>query len=162
MSRADWALQRQFVGAVKLVPDVGMIVAENARLGRRDRIIASAYLEMTATTPEPFLFSTGTGAAIRIRNGLVLEYQHQLRNRQRRHFEPSLPIHLAPKGDIHIRHAESKIGNPRLEFLPNHKEDIAAEARGMIAKWVAAGKPPPTTRFGIRSASGLAHGWRNT
>ena len=138
----DWALQRQFVGAVKLVPDVGMIVAENARLGRRDRIIASAYLEMTATTPEPFLFSTGTGAAIRIRNGLVLGISTNYGTVSEDILNRSLPIHLAPKGDIHIRHSESKIGNPRLEFLPNHKEDIAAEARGMIAKWVAAGRRP--------------------
>ena len=139
----DWALQRQLVGAVKLVPDMGMIVVENARLGRRDRIIASAYLEMTATTPEPFLFSTGTGAAIRIRNGLVLGISTNYGTVSEDILNRSLPIHLAPKGDIHIRHSESKIGNPRLVFLPRHKEDIAAEARGMIQKWVAAGKPPP-------------------
>ena len=137
----DWALQRQFVGAVKLVPDVGMVVTENARLGGRDRIIASAYLEMTATTPEPFLFSTGTGAAIRIRNGLVLGISTNYGTVSEDILNRSLPIHLAPKGDIHIRHAESKIDNPRLVFLPKHKEDIAAEARGMIQKWVAAGKP---------------------
>ena len=98
---------------------------------------------MTATTPEPFLFSTGTGAAIRIRNGLVLGISTNYGTVSEDILNRSLPIHLAPKGDIHIRHAESKIGNPRLVFLPDHKEDIAAEARGMIQKWVAAGKPPP-------------------
>ena len=138
----DWALQREFVGAVKLVPDVGMIVAENARLSRRESLIASAYLERTATTAEPFLFSTGTGAAIRIRNGIVLAISTNYGTVSEDILNRSLPIHLAPKGDIHTR--ESKIGNPRLEFLPTHKEDIAAEARGMIAKWVAEGMPHDT------------------
>jgi hypothetical protein len=134
----DWALQREFVGVVKLVPDVGMIVAENARLDRRDRVIASAYLERTATDPEPFLFSTGTGAAIRIRNGLVLAISTNHGTVNEDLLNRSLPIHLAPKGDVNNR--RSDIGNPRLEYLPRHKEDIAAELRGMVEKWVAGGR----------------------
>ncbi len=51
----------------------------------------------------------------------------------------SLPIHLNPKGDIQNRHPS--IGNPKLEFLPANKGKIAAELRGMVERWKAAGKP---------------------
>ena len=68
----NWALERSFVGALKSNPDVGVVVIENARLDRRDRFIASAFLERFATDPEPFLFSTGTGLPVRSRNDIVL------------------------------------------------------------------------------------------
>lgn len=68
----NWACERSFVGAVKTAPDAALIVVENARLDRKERFIASAFLERFATDPEPMLFSTGTGEPIRIRNNLVL------------------------------------------------------------------------------------------
>ena len=68
----NWAFERSFVGAVKTAPDAAVIVVENARLDRKERFIASAFLERFATDPEPMLFSTGTGEPIRIKNNLVL------------------------------------------------------------------------------------------
>ena len=40
--------------------------------------------------------------------------------------------------------AGSPIGNPRLEFLPAHQEQIRAELRGMIERWKSAGRPLDT------------------
>lgn len=51
----------------------------------------------------------------------------------------ALPIHLAPRGNVHER--ETPIGNPKLDFLPAHRDQIAAELRGMIERWKAAGFP---------------------
>jgi hypothetical protein len=39
----------------------------------------------------------------------------------------SLPIHLHPVG--HIAERDSSIGNPKLEFLPKNRDEIAAELR---------------------------------
>ena len=50
-----------------------------------------------------------------------------------------LPIHLNPVGNVADR--VSPIGNPRLEYLPANKERIAAELRGMVERWKAAGQP---------------------
>ena len=51
----------------------------------------------------------------------------------------SLPIHLSPIGDVTKR--KSPIGNPKLEFLPAHREQIAAELRGMVDLWLKMGQP---------------------
>ena len=51
----------------------------------------------------------------------------------------SLPIHLNPTGNIADR--KPAIGNPKLEFLPENRERIAAELRGMIERWKQAGQP---------------------
>ncbi len=135
----NWALERSFVGATKTAPDIGMVVVENARLDRRDKFIASAFLERFATDPEPLLFSTGTGAPVRRRNDLVLGISTNFGTASEDLLNRSLPIHLHPKGDIQNRHPS--IGNPKLEFLPTHREEIAAELRGMVERWKAAGKP---------------------
>ncbi|NLY01167.1 MAG: hypothetical protein GXY83_34175 [Rhodopirellula sp.] len=135
----NWALQRDFVGAVKTSPDDGVVVAENARLDRRDRCIASAFLERFATDPQPLLFSTGTGAPVRRRNDLVLAISTNFGTVSEDLMNRALPIHLSPVGDVASR--KPSIGNPRHEFLPANKEQIAAELRGMIARWIAAGQP---------------------
>ena len=63
-----------------------------------------------------------------------------------------LPIHLNPVGNVADR--VSPIGNPRLEYLPANRERIAAELRGMVERWKAAGQPldrgcaPPLLRLG--------------
>jgi hypothetical protein len=46
---------------------------------------------------------------------------------------------LAPQGDIHQR--RSPIGNPKHEYLPEHREQMEAELHGLIARWKAAGCP---------------------
>src|SRR5262249_15017973 len=48
-------------------------------------------------------------------------------------------IHLSPRGDIGTR--ESPIGNPKLEYLPVHRQQIEAELHGMVVRWKAAGMP---------------------
>ena len=42
-------------------------------------------------------------------------------------------------GDVAAR--QSPIGNPKHEFLPANREQIAAELRGMVERWKAAGMP---------------------
>src|SRR5262249_42993944 len=37
------------------------------------------------------------------------------------------------------------IGNPKLEFLPRHREQLQAELFGLVEKWKLAGKPLDTT-----------------
>ena len=49
-----------------------------------------------------------------------------------------LSIHLAPKGNVHEQ--DTPIGNPKLDYLPKHRDQIEAELRGMIERWKAAGR----------------------
>jgi hypothetical protein len=136
---ADWALERSFVGALKHNPVTGVIVVENARLDRRDRCIASAFIERFTTDPEPLLFSTGTGGPTRRKNDIVVAISTNYGSVSEDIMNRALPIHLNPIGNVADR--ESLIGNPKLEFLPDNRENIAAEARGMIQRWIEAGKP---------------------
>lgn len=135
----NWALERSFVGSLNQDPDVGVVVVENARLDKRERFIASAFLERFATDPEPLLFSTGTGPAARRRNDIVLGISTNFGSVSEDLLNRSLPIHLHPVGSVTERH--SKIGNPKLEYLPKHREAIAAELRGMIERWKKKGQP---------------------
>lgn len=137
--RADWALERAFVGAMRTSSDTGVVVIDNARLNGREEFIASAFVERFVTDREPTLFSTGTGAPTRRTNDIVVAIStndgllsNDLMNR-------SLPIHLEVRGNIEDR--RSPIGNPRLDFLPKHAENIAAELRGMIENWKDADMP---------------------
>ena len=127
------------MGALKTSPDVGVVVVENARIYGANTQIASGFLERFATDPEPMLFSTGTGKPIRRTNDIVLAIStnhglvsDDLMNR-------ALPIHLDPVGNVADR--QSPIGNPKLEYLPTHREKIAAELRGMIQRWQEVGMP---------------------
>ena len=85
------------------------------------------------------MFSTGTGQPVRRRNDLVLAISTNFGTASQDLLNRSLPIHLHPKGDVANR--KSPIGNPKLEFLPANKEQIAAELHGMVEKWKAAGQP---------------------
>ena len=135
----SWAVERSFVGAVKTNPDAAVIVVENARLDGREKVIASAFLERFATDPEPQLFSTGTGAAIRIRNEFVLAISTNYGSVSEDILNRAVSIHLNPVGNIADR--ASSIGNPKLEFLPDNRDKIAAELRGMVERWKDAGSP---------------------
>lgn len=135
----DWAMEFNFVRAVKSTPGLGVLVIENARLDGPGRYIRSAILERFLTDPEPLLGSVGTGAPVRRRNDLTIavstnhgQLSEDLMNR-------ALPIHLAPVGDVAGRRAA--IGNPKLEYLPANRERIEAELRGMVERWRAAGRP---------------------
>ncbi|MGE3778396.1 MAG: hypothetical protein AB7F89_14510 [Pirellulaceae bacterium] len=135
----NWALERCFVGVLNHEPDAAVVVIENARLDRRDSHIASAFLERFATDPEPFLFSTGTGPASRRRNDILLAISTNFGTVSEDLLNRSLPIHLNPVGNVGDR--VSPIGNPKLEFLPQNRGQIAGELRGMIERWKAAGMP---------------------
>ena len=135
----NWAFERAFVGALNTSPDTAVLVMENARLDRRDRFIASAYLERFATDPHPFLFSTGTGEPVHRLNNIVTAISTNFGTVSEDIANRSLPIHLNPTGNVAER--KSKIGNPKLEFLPMNKYRIAAELRGMVDRWKKAGKP---------------------
>jgi hypothetical protein len=135
----DWALERCFVGAAKSCPDAGVLVVENARLGGRQGKIASGFLERFVMDPEPMLFSTGTGKPVRRRNDLVLAISTNFGAVSEDLLNRSLPIHLAPRGDVADR--QCPIGNPKYDFLPANKEKITAELLGMVQRWKAEGMP---------------------
>jgi len=135
----NWALERAFVGVLNHDPDAAVVVIENARLDKRDRQIASAFIERFATDPEPFLFSTGTGPAFRRRNDILLAISTNFGTVSEDLLNRSLPIHLNPVGNVADR--QSPIGNPKYEYLPHYQHEIAAELRGMIERWKEAGMP---------------------
>jgi hypothetical protein len=138
----DWPMQCQFQKQIRANPDIGVIVFDNVRLdsaGGRAKVIRSSFLESFVTNPEVILASPTAGEPMRFRNKYVIilnmndgALSPDLLNR-------SLPIHLAPKGDIQNR--KSKIGNPRLEYLPQNQERIEAEFQGAIQRWLEAGSP---------------------
>ncbi len=136
----DWPVERSLVGAVKTSSDAGVVVIENARLDRGDKFIASAFIERFATNPKPLLFSTGTGAPVRRRNDIVLAISTNFGMVSEDIMNRALSIHLTPVGNVADR--ESPIGNPKHEFLPAHRDQIAAELRGMVERWKRAGMPP--------------------
>ncbi|APZ90545.1 hypothetical protein [Fuerstiella marisgermanici] len=135
----DWALERSLVGALNHNADCGVLVVENARLDRRGNSISSAIIERFATDPNVFLFSTGTGPATRRRNDIVLAISTNFGTVSEDILNRCLPIHLDPVGNVSDR--ASPIGNPKLEFLPQNRDGIAAELRGMIERWKDAGCP---------------------
>jgi len=137
----DWALERSFVGALKHDPEIRLVNVDNARLGK-EKSIKSAFLERFITDPEPFLFSTGSGGPARRRNNIVVAMTTNFGTKSEDLMNRDLPIHLTPTGNVADR--QSPIGNPRFEFLPRNRDRIEAELRGMIQKWIAAGKPRDT------------------
>jgi hypothetical protein len=137
----DWPMQSQFQRQVHGNPDIGVVIFDNVRCDSsgRAQFIRSAFIESFVTNAEVTLASPGAGEAISLENRYVVtintndgKLSPDLMNR-------SLPIHLAPKGSIHER--ETPIGNPKLDFLPAHRDRIEAELRGMIERWKAAGCP---------------------
>lgn len=139
----DWPMQSQFQRQLRLDRNIGVLCIDNVRqdsAGGRASFIRSAFIESLVTNPEIVLSAPGAGDIIRIPNGIVVTintndgtFSPDLLNR-------ALPIHLAPKGDVGDRH--SPIGNPKLEFLPQYRDQIEAELRGMIERWRQAGSPP--------------------
>ena len=139
--QTDWAVERNFVSALKSSPDVGVIVTENARVVGSNGIIASAFLERFVTDPEPLLSAPGTGAApFRRRNNLVLAISTNFGTVSKDLLNRSLPVHLNLNGDVASRERPT-IGNPRHEFLPMNRTAITGELLGMIEKWKAAKMP---------------------
>jgi hypothetical protein len=139
----DWALERSIVGGLKLTPETGVVIVDNARLEKGARVIASAFLERIITDPNPFLFSTGTGDGVRRRNDLVVAVSTNFGQISEDLMNRALPIHLSPVGNVADR--ESPIGNPKLEYIPANRERFEAEGRGMILRWMREGQPLDTS-----------------
>ncbi|HEY1602285.1 MAG TPA: hypothetical protein VGG64_21970 [Pirellulales bacterium] len=137
----DWALERAIVGAFGHDPDLGMLVIDNARRGNNGPI-QSAILERLATDAKPLLYSTGRFRPERRVNDFVIAMSTNEGSISEDLMNRALPIHLAPIGDVADR--QSPIGNPKLEYLPKHANQIAAELRGMIERWKVAGQPLDT------------------
>ena len=138
----DWPMQSQLQRQFAQNPEIGVMCLDNVRLdsaGGKGRFIRSGFLESFVTSHEIHLAAPGAGEPARFKNRFVMAIttndgmlSPDLLNR-------ALPIHLAPKGNVQSR--QSPIGNPKLEFLPQNQERIAAELRGMIERWKACGQP---------------------
>jgi hypothetical protein len=135
----DWALQRTFVEVVNARRDAGLIVLENARLGRGCPHIASGFLERFITDGEPTLYSPGSGEPLKMVNRLVVGVSANFGGLSEDLLNRALPIHLSPIGNVADRRPD--IGNPKLHFLPGYRVQIAAELLGMVEKWKVAGRP---------------------
>lgn len=136
---ADWATQKAITACLSVGASPGMIRLENARVTGNGPI-ASAFVERFVTDPAPTLYSPGVkGDPRRIHNNIVMAISTNFGMLSEDLLNRSLPIHLEPKGSITDR--KCTIGNPRHQYLPLHRDDIAAEAHGMIARWREAGKP---------------------
>jgi hypothetical protein len=138
--RTDWAFQHAVVQELKHNPDTGLLNVENARLEHGSRHIASTFLERFLTDPEPSLSSPGTGGPVTFKNHLVVALSTNFGTVNEDLMNRALPIHLAPVGNVADR--ESPIGNPKLEYLPAHRDRIEAELRGMVERWKSLGRPP--------------------
>jgi len=138
--RTDWALEAALAEALKRDSEIGLVNIENARLGPQSQFIRSAVLERFVTDPEPMLYSSRRGHDPRRRtNQFVITISTNEGTVSEDLMNRCLPIHLAPVGNVADR--QSPIGNPKLEYLPLHCDDHAAELRGMIENWKHADRP---------------------
>lgn len=138
----DWPMQAQFQRQLAAKADVGVLVLDNVRLdsaGGRGRCIRSAFVESFVTSSQLTIAAPGAGEALRLANEFVVVINTNDGTLSPDLLNRSLPIHLAPQGDVHER--VSPIGNPKLEFLPAHRAEIEAELHGMIARWQQSGCP---------------------
>jgi hypothetical protein len=139
----DWAFRQSLVGALRACPEAGVVAVENARLGRREQFITAATLERILTDPEPTLDSSKVRNPLTFRNYLVFAVSTNEGTVSEDLMNRGLPIRLEPVGNVADR--ESPIGNPKLEYLPAHRERIEAELRGMVETWKEAGRPLDST-----------------
>lgn len=142
----DWPMQSQLQRQIGITPDVGMIVIDNVRLdssGGKAKFIRSGFLESFVTNPEVILSCPGAGEPLRLDNKFVLTINTNDGSLSPDLMNRCLPIHLDPQGDVHDR--PTPIGNPKLEFLPQNRDQIEAEFRGMIERWKKAGCPEDVT-----------------
>lgn len=142
---ADWATQKAIIASLNTDPSLGMIRLENARVNGSSKI-ASAFVERFVTDPSPMLFSPGGRAEPRrIRNEIVMSMSTNFGVLSEDLLNRGLPIHLKPNGSITDR--RSDIGNPHHQYLPRYRDEIAAEAYGMITRWRAKGMPLDQSKY---------------
>src|SRR5262249_50269238 len=137
--RADWALRRAFVERLQGRPDTGVLVVENARLEGRQSCLGSSFLEHFLTESTPPLYAVGAGDPQPFRGRLVLGISTNFGNLSEDLLNRSLPVHLAPKGNIADRCPD--IGNPKHVFLPRNRDRIVGELVGMVERWKKAKRP---------------------
>ena len=143
--QADWATQKAIVASLNQDPSLGVIRLENARVNGNSKI-ASAFVERFVTDPAPTLYSPGCGSEPRqIRNDIVMAISTNFGVLSEDLLNRGLSIHLEPNGSITDR--QSSIGNPKLQYLPRYREEIAAEVHGMIERWRAVGMPLDDSRY---------------
>lgn len=138
----DWPMQSQFQRQVNDDSEIGVVYLDNVRLdsaGGSKPFIRSAWIESFITSAEVTLASPGAGELVRLQNRFVFIINTNDGSLSPDLLNRSLPIRLAPKGDVHDR--KSPIGDPKLEFLPMNRDQIEAELRGMIECWRKEGCP---------------------
>ncbi len=138
----DWPMQSQLQRQISHDPEIGMICLDNVRLdsaGGRARCIRSGFIESFVTSPDVTLASPGAGELARLKNWFVVTVNTNDGSLSPDLMNRALSIHLAPKGEVQER--RPSIGNPKLEFLPQNRERIEAELRGMIERWKESGLP---------------------
>ena len=138
-SSADFALEHKIVDELKRFPDTGLVVIDNARTKNPQHFIESQFVERSITEPLLHLGGYRAGPTIERRNDIVFAISTNMARLCRDLLNRTLLIHLAPTGNVQER--KSEIGNPRQEFLPNNREAIAAELRGMVVRWKDVGSP---------------------
>lgn len=144
----DWPMKSELHAQLHECPEIGVINFDNVRIDSSGRgaVIRSGFLESFITNAEIVIGSTGRKPVRGANRFLVLLNTNEgslsidLLNR-------SLPIRLAPSGDVTDRIAKAKSllgGDVKHEWLPAHRDQIEAELWGIIHRWVQEGKPLDT------------------
>jgi hypothetical protein len=138
----DWPIRYELPRQLEHSPEIGVIVFDNVRCdssGGRSKFIRSAFIESFVTNPMIALAPPGVKDVVHAENHYVVTlnandgmFSLDLLNR-------AISIRLFAKGSVHER--ETRIRNPKLEFLPANRDQIEAELLGMVEKWKAAGRP---------------------
>jgi hypothetical protein len=141
----DWPMQRQLHEQLHECPEVGVISFDNVRIDSsgRARIIRSGFLESFITNSEIVMSSTAR-RPIRMANRFLVLLNTNEGSLSIDLLNRSLPIRLAPSGDVTDRIAKAKSvlgGDVKHEWLPAHRDQIEAELWGMIDHWIQEGKP---------------------
>jgi len=137
----DWPMQAQFQRQVRGNPEIGVVLFDNVRCDSsgRSNFIRSSFIESFVTSAEVSLASPSAGEPIHLDNRYVVTINTNEGKLSPDLMNRGLTVHMAPKGDVHER--DTPIGNPKLEFLPKHRNQINTELNGMIERWRIAGQP---------------------
>lgn len=141
----DWPMQRSLHEQVSQYPEIGLVNIDNVRTDSagRGKIIRSGFVESVVTSSEIMLTSTSR-KPVRMPNRFLFLLNTNIGSLSVDLLNRSLPIRLNPTGDLQERIARSKAtlgGDVKHDWLPAHRDQIQAEAWGMIDRWDKAGKP---------------------
>ena len=143
--KLDWPMQNQCQRQLQANPAIGLINFDNVRLDSAGggKCIRGGFIENFVTNKEINLAAPNAGKLFASKNRFVVAINTNDGALSGDLLNRSLPIHLAPKGNVHDR--KPRIGNPKLEYLPKNQLQIEAELLGMIERWKKAGQPVDTT-----------------